>query len=60
MTQSYDDFLEKLKVLVSKNPHLAITPLNNILSMRLIGNKTHGDLGERANLPVQSSFNYSF
>ena len=42
----YKDFKERFKLLVSKNQHLVVTTLSNIFSMRLIGNKTHGDLAE--------------
>jgi len=40
----YNDFTERLKLLVSKHPNLITTTLSNIFTMRLIGNKTHGDL----------------
>lgn len=45
---SYKDFTNRLKVLVRKNPSLITTTLSNIFTMRLIGNKTHGDLAEIA------------
>ena len=32
--------------MASKNKHLVINTLSNIFTMRLIGNKTHGDLAE--------------
>jgi len=44
----YKDFTERLKLLVSKHPMLITTTLSNIFTMRLIGNKTHGDLAEIA------------
>ena len=43
---AYKDFTERLKLLVRKRPELMT--LSNILTMRLIGNKTHGDLAEIA------------
>ena len=42
----YKDFTNRLKLLISKNPDLIITTLSNIFTMRLLGNKTHGDLAE--------------
>lgn len=44
----YKDFTARLKLLIGKNPHLITTTLSNIFTMRLIGNKTHGDLAEIA------------
>ena len=42
----YQEFSVRLKLLISKNPHLITTTLSNIFTMRLIGNKTHGDMAE--------------
>lgn len=47
-TKAYNDFTEHLKSLISKHPTLITTTLSNIFAMRLIGNKTHGDLAEIA------------
>ena len=44
----YKEFARRFKLLISKNPHLITTTLSNIFTMRLIGNKTHGDLAEIA------------
>ncbi len=44
----YKDFISRLKLLASKRPDLIILTLSNIFTMRLIGNKTHGDLAEIA------------
>jgi hypothetical protein len=44
----YKDFTARLKLLISKNPYLITTTLSNIFTMRLVGNKTHGDLAEIA------------
>ena len=44
----YRDFLKRLKLFVSKRPDLVTMTLSNIFTMRLIGNKTHGDLAEIA------------
>lgn len=43
---AYEDFKNRFKLLASKNQHLVINTLSNIFTMRLIGNKTHGDLAE--------------
>lgn len=51
----YKEFTARLKLLISKNPHLITTTLSNIFTMRLIGNKTHGDLAEIAILPHTST-----
>jgi hypothetical protein len=43
MTQ-YQEFQARLKLLFSKNPQWIENTLSNIFTMRLVGNKTHGDL----------------
>ena len=61
MSQSpYHDFTARLKLLISKNPHLITTTLSNIFTMRLIGNKTHGDLAEIAIAEFINQFMYDF
>jgi hypothetical protein len=45
---AYKDFTERFKLLISKNPQLITVTLSNIFTMRLVGNKTHGDLAEVA------------
>lgn len=47
-TNPYLHFTKNLKCLLSKYPHLITMTLSNIFTMRLIGNKTHGDLAEIA------------
>ncbi|MFA5751236.1 MAG: hypothetical protein WCX79_03120 [Candidatus Paceibacterota bacterium] len=44
---TYDDFKDRFKLLASKNQNLVVNTLSNIFTMRLIGNKTHGDLAEK-------------
>ena len=44
--RGFDDFKKRFKLLANKNQHLVINTLSNIFTMRLIGNKTHGDLAE--------------
>ena len=43
---NYEEFLKRFKLLVGKNQNIVINTLSNIFTMRLIGNKTHGDLAE--------------
>jgi hypothetical protein len=56
----YKDFTARLKLLISKNPHLVTTTLSNIFTMRLIGNKTHGDLAEIGIAEFINQFMYDF
>ena len=56
----YKEFALRLKLLISKNPNLIITTLSNIFTMRLIGNKTHGDLAEIAIAEFINQFMYDF
>ncbi|MBL7997384.1 MAG: hypothetical protein JNL32_01985 [Candidatus Kapabacteria bacterium] len=56
----YKDFQERFKLLASKNQHLIVTTLSNIFTMRLIGNKTHGDLAEIGIVEFINQFMYDF
>ena len=56
----YKEFTARLKLLISKNPHLITTTLSNIFTMRLIGNKTHGDLAEIAIAEFINQYMYDF
>src|SRR3989338_8900494 len=56
----YKEFAIRFKLLISKNPHLITTTLSNIFTMRLIGNKTHGDLAEIAMAEFINQFMYDF
>ncbi|MEA3349549.1 MAG: hypothetical protein U9Q82_02885 [Chloroflexota bacterium] len=56
----YRDFLQRLKLLVSKRPDLITMTLSNIFTMRLIGNKTHGDLAEIAIAEFINQYMYDF
>jgi hypothetical protein len=58
--KTYKDFTARLKLLISKNPNLITTTLSNIFTMRLIGNKTHGDLAEIAIPEFVNQFMYDF
>lgn len=57
---AYKNFTTRLKLLISKNPHLITTTLSNIFTMRLIGNKTHGDLAEIGIAEFINQFMYDF
>lgn len=58
--QPFKDFISRLKLLISKYPELITTTLSNIFTMRLIGNKTHGDLAEIAIAEFINQFMYDF
>jgi len=57
---AYQEFTDRLKLLISKNPSLITTTLSNIFTMRLIGNKTHGDLAEIAIAEFINQYMYDF
>ena len=57
---AYGDFTARFKLLVAKNPHLITMTLSNIFTMRLIGNKTHGDLAEIAIAEFINQYMYDF
>ena len=57
---AYKDFTARLKLMVSKQPELITTTLSNIFTMRLIGNKTHGDLAEIAIAEFINQYMYDF
>jgi hypothetical protein len=56
----YFNFSARLKLLVSKHPGLVTMTLSNIFTMRLIGNKTHGDLAEIAISEFINQYMYDF
>ncbi len=56
----YKDFLQRFKLLAGKNQHLIVNTLSNIFTMRLIGNKTHGDLAEIGIAEFINQFMYDF
>ena len=57
---AYKNFTARLKLLINKQPELIITTLSNIFTMRLIGNKTHGDLAEIAIAEFINQYMYDF
>lgn len=58
--EGYKDFTIRLKLLISKQPALITTTLGNIFTLRLVGNKTHGDLAEIAIAEFINQFMYDF
>ena len=56
----YADFKQRFKLLVSKERHLVVNTLSNIFTMRLVGNKTHGDLAEIGIAEFINQFMYDF
>lgn len=56
----YFDSTQRLKLFIQKNPSLVVTTLTNIFTMRLIGNKTHGDLAEIAIAEFVNQYMYDF
>ncbi len=56
----YKDFTGRLQLLIRKNPQLITTTLSNIFTMRLVGNKTHGDLAEIAMAEFVNQYMYDF
>lgn len=59
-TDPYKDFTARLKLHAAKHPGLMTTTLSNIFTMRLIGNKTHGDLAEIAIAEFINQYMYDF
>ncbi|GHT13194.1 hypothetical protein AGMMS4956_08990 [Bacteroidia bacterium] len=59
-TNPYNEFKQRFKLLVSKERHLVVNTLSNIFTMRLIGNKTHGDLAEIGIAEFINQFMYDF
>lgn len=60
MNTHYKDFIKRLKLLIRKRPDLITITLSNIFTMRLIGNKTHGDLAEIAIAEFINQYMYDF
>jgi hypothetical protein len=60
MSEPFFEFVDRLNLFVQKNQTLIKTALSNIFSMRLIGNKTHGDLAEIAIAEFVNQFMYDY
>lgn len=58
--KAYADFIKRLTLLIAKHPQLITITLSNIFTMRLIGNKTHGDLAEIAIAEFINQYMYDF
>lgn len=58
--QPYQEFLKRFKTLISKNPGIIKITLSNIFTMRLVGNKTHGDLAEIALAEFINQYMYDY
>lgn len=43
---AYEEFIVRFSKFTEKNQKIVMNTLSNIFTMRLIGNKTHGDLAE--------------
>lgn len=56
----YKDFIDRFKLLIGERRDLITTTLSNIFTMRLIGNKTHGDLAEIAVAEFINQYMYDF
>ncbi|WP_419554212.1 hypothetical protein [Candidatus Poriferisodalis sp.] len=58
--QAYYDFAQRLQLFISKQPTIMSLVLSNIFTMRLVGNKTHGDLAEVAISEFVNQYMYDF
>lgn len=58
--EAYKDFTKRFSLLIKKHPSLITMTLSNIFTMRLIGNKTHGDLAEIAIAEFINQYMYDF
>jgi len=58
--KAFKDFTDRLKLLIRKRPDLITLTLSNIFTMRLIGNKTHGDLAEIGIAEFINQYMYDF
>jgi hypothetical protein len=57
---AFKEFTNRFKLLISKHPDLITMTLSNIFTMRLIGNKTHGDLAEIAIAEFVNQYMYDY
>ena len=58
--QAYSEFKTRFNLLATKQHPLVVNTLSNIFTMRLIGNKTHGDLAEIGIAEFINQFMYDF
>lgn len=59
-SQAYKEFQQRFQLLATKHPRFIINTLSNIFTMRLIGNKTHGDMAEIGIAEFIKQFMYDF
>lgn len=57
---AYEEFITRFSKLTEKNKKIVLNTLSNIFTMRLIGNKTHGDLAEVGIAEFVSQFMYDY
>lgn len=60
MAATYQDFLANFQILAKKRPDLIVNTLSNIFTMRLVGNKTHGDMAEIGLTEFIHQFMYNY
>lgn len=56
----YEEFIARFSKLTEKNRRIVANTLSNIFTMRLIGNKTHGDLAEIGIAEFVNQFMYDY
>ncbi len=59
-SKAYNDFVKRLEIFIAKNLYIFRLTLSNIFTMRLIGNKTHGDLAELGISEFVNQYMYDF
>lgn len=57
---AYEEFIARFAKLTEKNKRIVVNTLSNIFTMRIIGNKTHGDLAEVGMAEFVSQFMYDY
>lgn len=57
---AYEEFIVRFSKLAEKNKKIVFNTLSNIFTMRLVGNKTHGDLAEVGIAEFISQFMYDY
>ncbi|MGN0236376.1 MAG: hypothetical protein ACI4BD_08765 [Paludibacteraceae bacterium] len=60
MDTDYKEFQQRFQLLATKHPDWIVNTLSNIFTMRLIGNKTHGDLAEIGIAEFVHQFMYDY
>lgn len=60
MATTFKEFQACFKILARKRPDLIVNTLSNIFTMRLIGNKTHGDMAEIGICEFIHQFMYNY